>query len=107
MAQNYSCFDHAFIEALTDMVKDRKRGWWSEYHELLPSSLLDLAELEHHTTRLRGAIAVHIPGLLQKADQARDLPAARPGTAPFGHRTPRLIPAKGVRAGEFDHFAGL
>ncbi|MFJ9677913.1 helix-turn-helix transcriptional regulator [Streptomyces sp. NPDC101194] len=73
MAQNYECSDHAFVEALVDMVKDRKRGWWSEYQELLPMSLLDLAELEHHAHRLRGAITAHIPGLLQNADHAREI----------------------------------
>ncbi|MEW2491403.1 helix-turn-helix domain-containing protein [Streptomyces sp. NPDC048411] len=72
MAQNYDCSDNAFIEALVNMVQDRRRGWWSEYQELLPNPLLDLAELEHHAERLRGAITAHIPGLLQSADHAQD-----------------------------------
>lgn len=73
MAQNYACSDRAFIEALVSMVQDRRRGWWSEYQELLPNPLLDLAELEHHAERLRGAITAHIPGLLQSADHAREI----------------------------------
>ncbi|MFE4796454.1 helix-turn-helix transcriptional regulator [Streptomyces sp. NPDC056708] len=84
MAQNYACSDQAFIEALVDMVKDRKRGWWSEYQELLPTPLLDLAELEHHAERLRGAITAHIPGLLQSADHAREI---------FRQHVPELPPS--------------
>ncbi|MBX9394735.1 DUF5753 domain-containing protein [Streptomyces sp. TRM72054] len=55
------------------MTGDRKRGWWEEYREILPSALLDLAEVEHHAVRLRTAITVHIPGLLQTTDHAREL----------------------------------
>jgi transcriptional regulator with XRE-family HTH domain len=73
MAQNYSCTDHAFIEALTRMSEDRKRGWWQEYREILPTGLMDLAELEHHAQALRGAITAHIPGLLQTRDHAREI----------------------------------
>ncbi|MEE1737323.1 helix-turn-helix transcriptional regulator [Streptomyces sp. BE147] len=73
MAQNYDCCDRAFIEALVGMTEDRKRGWWSEYRQLLPARLLDLAELEHHSVRLRGAITAHIPGLLQTPDHAREI----------------------------------
>ncbi|MGW1494781.1 helix-turn-helix domain-containing protein [Streptomyces sp. NPDC002402] len=83
MAQNYSCSDHAFIEALVRMSEDRKRGWWEEYREILPAGLIDLAELEHHARALRGAITAHIPGLLQTGDHAReifrqDVPAMAP-----------------------------
>lgn len=93
MAQNYECSDRAFIEALVDMVNDRKRGWWSDYQELLPTSLLDLAELEHHAERLRGAITAHIPGLLQSADHAREIFRQHVPEAPaVGHRAPRLLP---------------
>ncbi|MCX4584365.1 helix-turn-helix transcriptional regulator [Streptomyces sp. NBC_01481] len=73
MAQNYSCSDHAFIEALVRMSEDRKRGWWEEYREILPAGLIDLAELEHHARALRGAITAHIPGLLQTGDHAREI----------------------------------
>lgn len=84
MAQNYACSDGPFIDALVGMVKDRKRGWWSEYQEILPTSLLDLAELEHHAERLRGAITAHIPGLLQSADHAREI---------FRQHVPELPPS--------------
>jgi transcriptional regulator with XRE-family HTH domain len=67
----YECQDKALVEAIADMVGDRKRGWWEEYREILPAALLDLAEVEHHATRLRAALTVHIPGLLQTTDYAR------------------------------------
>ncbi|MFJ9040340.1 DUF5753 domain-containing protein [Streptomyces sp. NPDC102406] len=53
------------------MAGERARGWWEEYRELLPAGLLDLAEVEHHATRLRTAVTVHIPGLFQTAEYAR------------------------------------
>lgn len=73
LACHYKCPDKALIEALADMASGRKRGWWEEYREILPAALLDLAELEHHAGRLRTAVTVHIPGLFQTTDHARDL----------------------------------
>ncbi|WJV51368.1 helix-turn-helix domain-containing protein [Streptomyces flavofungini] len=73
LARHYKCADAALIEALSIMTADRTRGWWEEYREILPAALLDLAEVEHHARRLRTAITVHIPGLLQTPDHAREL----------------------------------
>ncbi|GGN24852.1 helix-turn-helix domain-containing protein [Streptomyces fuscichromogenes] len=81
LAANYSCSDGELIEALVAMTKDRARGWWEEYRELLPAPFLDLAELEHHATFLREAQFLYIPGLLQTADYAR---------AVYAYRTPEL-----------------
>lgn len=61
------------VAALCDMTADRTRGWWEEYREILPSPLLDLAESEHHAARLRTAVTVHIPGLLQTPEHAREI----------------------------------
>ncbi|MFJ2897936.1 Scr1 family TA system antitoxin-like transcriptional regulator [Streptomyces sp. NPDC087218] len=72
-AHTYSCTDQALIEALVAMTSDRKRGWWEEYREILPSTLLDLAEIEHHGTGLDAAHSIHIPGLLQTVDHAREI----------------------------------
>ncbi|MFF8713719.1 Scr1 family TA system antitoxin-like transcriptional regulator [Streptomyces sp. NPDC015184] len=72
-AHTYSCTDQALIEALVAMTGDRKRGWWEEYREILPSTLLDLAEIEHHGTGLDAAHSIHIPGLLQTVDHAREI----------------------------------
>ncbi|MFC8872427.1 helix-turn-helix domain-containing protein [Streptomyces sp. NPDC057148] len=72
LACHYDCADRALIDALSAMTTERKRGWWEEYREILPSSLLDLAEVEHHAVSLRTAITVHMPGLLQTTDHARE-----------------------------------
>ncbi|MEU5714986.1 helix-turn-helix transcriptional regulator [Streptomyces sp. NPDC020403] len=69
----YSCTDQALIEALVAMTGDRRRGWWEEYRGILPPRLLDLAEIEHHGTGLRAAHGMHIPGLLQTVDHAREI----------------------------------
>jgi transcriptional regulator with XRE-family HTH domain len=71
LARNYSCPDDAYVEALASMTGGRKRGWWEEYRDILPTGLLDLAELEHHAAALRVAVTVHMPGLLQTPEHAR------------------------------------
>ncbi|MCX5411163.1 Scr1 family TA system antitoxin-like transcriptional regulator [Streptomyces sp. NBC_00059] len=82
-AHTYSCTDQLLVDALVDMTGDRKRGWWEEYREILPPKLLDLAEIEHHGTRLRAAHSMHIPGLLQTVDHARSIyRQAVPGMSP-------------------------
>ncbi|MEU6526172.1 helix-turn-helix transcriptional regulator [Streptomyces sp. NPDC046924] len=83
LAHHYKCGDTALIQALSDMTADRRRVWWEEYREILPAALLDLAEVEHHATRLRGAVTVHIPGLLQTTEHARAL---------FRHVVPEFSP---------------
>ncbi|MDF3292743.1 helix-turn-helix domain-containing protein [Streptomyces silvisoli] len=70
-ARNYRCPDRELVDALAAMTGGRTRGWWDEYQELLPNALLDLAELEHHSTALRIGLIVHVPGLLQTADHVR------------------------------------
>ncbi|MFH8518361.1 Scr1 family TA system antitoxin-like transcriptional regulator [Streptomyces gelaticus] len=72
-AHTYSCTDQALIDALVAMTGDRKRGWWEEYRDILPPKLLDLAEIEHHGTGLHAAHSIHIPGLLQTVDHAREI----------------------------------
>lgn len=73
LACHYKCPDKDLVEALAAMATDRTRGWWEEYRDRLPAGLLDLAELEHHAVNLRAAVTVHIPGLLQIIDHAREL----------------------------------
>ncbi len=73
VASAYDCSDAALIDALAAMTGRRTRGWWEEYREHLPAALVDLAELEHHATGLRVALAMHIPALLQTTDHARAL----------------------------------
>ncbi|MFC7305300.1 helix-turn-helix transcriptional regulator [Streptomyces monticola] len=73
MAYAYSCSDQTFIDALVGMATDKTRGWWEASREVLPSGLIDLAELEHHATAIRTAYTSHIGGLLQTADHAREI----------------------------------
>ncbi|OIK05561.1 helix-turn-helix domain-containing protein [Streptomyces monashensis] len=73
LACHYDCSDHDLVQALCDMAGDRSRGWWEEYRAVLPAALLDLAELEHHATRLRTAVVIHVPGLFQTAEYAREI----------------------------------
>ncbi|MEV7197442.1 DUF5753 domain-containing protein [Streptomyces sp. NPDC093510] len=72
-ARTYNCPDDRLVDALAAMTGGRKRGWWDEYREHLPVSLIDLAELEHHTRQFRVALVIHIPALLQTTDHARAL----------------------------------
>ncbi|MFI1968089.1 transcriptional regulator [Streptomyces cinnamoneus] len=83
LARIYDCSDQALIEALAGMTGERKRGWWEEYRELLPASLLDLAEVEHHATAIRVSQVINIPGLLQTTDYARAI---------FREAVPELVP---------------
>ncbi|MBK6018794.1 helix-turn-helix transcriptional regulator [Streptomyces sp. MBT53] len=83
LAANYSCEDEELIDALIAMATDRTRGWWEEYRGLLPTSFLDLSELEHHATYRWDVDFLHVPGLLQTEDYAR---------AVFSHRVPALPP---------------
>ncbi|MDB1087247.1 helix-turn-helix transcriptional regulator [Streptomyces sp. ACA25] len=73
LARNYSCTDQRLIEALVEMATEGKTGWWDQYREILPSGLLDLAELEYHAVHLRSAYTAHVPGLLQTAEHAREV----------------------------------
>ncbi|UXY29341.1 helix-turn-helix domain-containing protein [Streptomyces sp. HUAS TT20] len=81
LASHYACTDNEFIDALVAMATDRTRGWWEEYRGLLPTSFLDLAELDHHARFLNEIAILYVPGLLQTEDYAR---------AVFSSRVPEL-----------------
>lgn len=81
LASHYACTDEKFIGALAAMATDRTRGWWEEYRGLLPTSFLDLSELEHHARFLRHVAVLYVPGLLQTEHYAR---------AVFSSRLPEL-----------------
>ncbi|MFJ2514929.1 helix-turn-helix domain-containing protein [Streptomyces griseoviridis] len=81
LASHYACTDEKFVDALVAMATDRTRGWWEEYRGLLPTSFLDLAELEHHATFQRSVAILYVPGLFQTEDYAR---------AVFSSRLPEL-----------------
>ncbi|MDT9693249.1 helix-turn-helix transcriptional regulator [Streptomyces sp. P9(2023)] len=99
MARAYSCTDQELVTALAAMTGDRTRGWWEQYREVLPTGMLDLAELEHHAVALRTAYTAHIPGLLQTLDHAREIfrqsiPALTPPE--IEHRASHRIKRQGV-----------
>lgn len=71
MARGYSCADADLIDGLVSMTGRRERGWWDEYHELLPASIVEFAEFEHTATALRVAVVMNVPGLLQTPAHAR------------------------------------
>lgn len=71
LADNYGCADQALVEALASMAAGRQKGWWEAYRGQLRDAFLDIAEMEWHATRLRIAVTVHLPGLLQTDDHAR------------------------------------
>ncbi|MFI6205604.1 helix-turn-helix transcriptional regulator [Streptomyces sp. NPDC051041] len=81
LASHYACTDDQFIDALVAMATDRTRGWWEEYRGLLPTSFLDLSELDHHSSFRHEVAILFVPGLLQTEDYAR---------AVFSSRIPEL-----------------
>lgn len=83
LASHYACTDEKFINALVAMATDRTRGWWEEYRGLLPTSFLDLSELDHHASFRREVAILFVPGLLQTEHYARAI---------FSSRVPELTP---------------
>ncbi|MYV50532.1 helix-turn-helix transcriptional regulator [Streptomyces sp. SID2888] len=81
LAAQYACTDEALVDALAALATDRARGWWEEYRGRLPTSFLDLSELEHHAAYRWDVDFLHVPGLLQTEEYARAL---------FSSRIPRL-----------------
>ncbi|MEU1451618.1 helix-turn-helix domain-containing protein [Streptomyces avermitilis] len=70
LACNCDCQDEQYVDALAEMARPGQRGWWDKYRGALPQGLLDIAELEAHSVRMRAAYSMHIPGLLQTSDHA-------------------------------------
>ncbi|KAA0930320.1 helix-turn-helix domain-containing protein [Streptomyces apricus] len=81
LASHYACTDAEFVDALVEMATDRTRGWWEEYRGRLPTSFLDLSELEYHARFLRHVAILYVPGLLQTEEYSR---------AVFSVRMPKL-----------------
>lgn len=67
---NCDCTDASYVEALVEMAQPSSKGWWERYRGSLPPGLLDIAELEAQSVRMRAANSVHVPGLLQTSDHA-------------------------------------
>ncbi|WP_129306876.1 helix-turn-helix transcriptional regulator [Streptomyces sp. L2] len=77
IAGHYACTDADLVDALATMTSDRTRGWWEEYRGLLPTSFLDLSELEYYAAYRRDVEFLHVPGLLQTENCARALFSSR------------------------------
>ncbi|MGA4981939.1 helix-turn-helix domain-containing protein [Streptomyces cellulosae] len=69
LACNCDVTDEKYVEALVEMTRPTS-GWWERYRGILPQGLLDIAEIESHALRMRGANTVHVPGVLQTSEQA-------------------------------------
>jgi transcriptional regulator with XRE-family HTH domain len=70
-ASAYRCPDEELVDVLAGMAGERRKGWWEQYRGELPSTFLDIAELEWHAASLRTAVIAHIPGLLQTEEHVR------------------------------------
>ncbi|MER6682741.1 helix-turn-helix domain-containing protein [Streptomyces olivaceoviridis] len=70
LAHHCGCTDERYVNALAEMASAGSQGWWEQYRGALPNAMLDIAELEARTTRMRASCTVHIPGLLQTTDYA-------------------------------------
>lgn len=81
LASHYACTDGEFVDALVAMATERTRGWWEEYRGLLPTSFLDLAELDYHAAFVHEVSVLYVPGLFQTEDYARAI---------FSDRIPEL-----------------
>lgn len=69
----YECTDQPLIDALVAMCGDRTQGWWEDFRDTLPSTFLDIAELEWHARGLRVSTITHMPGQFQTEAYARAL----------------------------------
>ncbi|GGS17055.1 helix-turn-helix transcriptional regulator [Streptomyces griseoviridis] len=90
LAAHYACTDTELVDGLAAMAADRTRGWWEEYRGLLPTSFLDLSELEWHATFRWDVDFLHVPGLLQTEDYARALFSRRVPELPADERETRV-----------------
>ncbi|RPK40083.1 DUF5753 domain-containing protein [Streptomyces sp. NBC_01174] len=91
-AANYRCPNAQYVDALWGMARERGPNWWDEYRDSLPAGLLDIAEMEHHASRLRFAQIMHVPGVLQQPDYMRGI---------FAEAVPTMDPVDLERHVEF------
>ncbi|MDH6110909.1 transcriptional regulator with XRE-family HTH domain [Kitasatospora sp. MAP12-15] len=62
------CLNQPLIDALVEIVQDRTKGWWEEYRGIIPTGIIEVAEMEYFSTSIRTAVTSYIPGLLQSAE---------------------------------------
>lgn len=73
LATHCDCTDDAFVSALTELTQLPRKNWWDEYRGKLSPGLLDIAELEWHSVGIQTVQTVHVPGLLQTEEYARNV----------------------------------
>ncbi|MFI9203745.1 helix-turn-helix domain-containing protein [Streptomyces sp. NPDC053048] len=73
LATFYGATDAQLVDELCRMADERGKGWWVAYRGVLPVSFLDIAELEHHASSLRSIRMLHVPGIFQTPDYAREM----------------------------------
>ncbi|MGS2587968.1 helix-turn-helix domain-containing protein [Streptomyces hebeiensis] len=73
LATHCECTDQDYVSALLELAAPAQRNWWDEYRGRLSPGLLDIAELEWHSSRIHNMQTVHVPGLLQTEDYARSI----------------------------------
>lgn len=66
-------------DALETLARDsKKRGWWHDYGDTIPSAYVDFLDLEADARYIRNWQPLVLPGLLQTEDYARALLQANP-----------------------------
>ena len=70
---------------LEDLARDsRKRGWWQDYGDSIPSAYADFIDLEGEARYIRTWEPILIPGLLQTEAYTRAVLHANPASIRFG-----------------------
>ncbi|GAA2350001.1 helix-turn-helix domain-containing protein [Streptomyces sp. XM4011] len=72
LTEFYGCEDQRLIGELCAMAREHRGGnWWDAFRGRVPQGNVDMAELEHHATRLRMVHMLLVPGVFQTPGYAR------------------------------------
>ncbi|WP_158713995.1 helix-turn-helix domain-containing protein [Kitasatospora aureofaciens] len=72
LASFYGCTDEEYLSTLAALGASDGKGWWSQHRRRVPAFALDLAELEHWSSKAYlNYETFFIPGLLQTEDYIR------------------------------------
>ncbi|QKV71578.1 helix-turn-helix transcriptional regulator [Streptomyces harbinensis] len=73
LATHCNCPDEEYVAALVAYTTSTRGHWWDDYRGRVSPGLLDIAELEWHSTGIKTIQTVHVPGLLQTEAYARSI----------------------------------
>ncbi|WP_327681522.1 helix-turn-helix domain-containing protein [Kitasatospora sp. NBC_00458] len=59
------CTNQPLIDALSDIIASRRKGWWEKYRGILSTGFLEVAEMEAHAQTIFTWATTYIPGLQQ------------------------------------------